>query len=169
MTPARAPSNRRPRDGAALASRRMPRLALLPLVLAPLAAAGCGGGGDTSQVRSAITALAQAREHGDAEAACGRLVAVADEGERPAGGEQGDAGEQSRAGECERAFARVSAAQDGLRSYRQDVRGVTVEGDEAIARVHVVAVRDDGSRLVRTVTYRLARRDGSWRVLLSRE
>lgn len=160
-----------------------------------LALAGCGGGAE-GEIRDTLGSFAKAREEGDAEAACERLVAIAPEGERREGpelreegegeaegedqreegeGEREEAGhvgegeEESelRPGACERAFASVVAsARGGLRSYEQDVEDVEVHGERASARVRVHAVRSDGSEITRTITYRLAERDGRWRILL---
>jgi hypothetical protein len=167
---------------------------LAPLLCAGLLLAGCGGegeGGDAQrEVRQTLDQLQRARQRGDAETACRQLVAVSEpgdeaaaggrgeagaesereaEGDRSAAGEAGALGNEVRPGACERAFAVATAGLRGLRAYRQQVGDVEVHGDRATARVRVVAVRGDGSRIVRTVTYRLARRDGRWRVLLSLE
>lgn len=112
-----------------------------------------------------LTRFDRAQRDGDAALACSRLVTVEERG--GAAPEEKDAAGEGAG--CPRAFAQGLAARRALRSVRQEVKAVAVHGDTATARVDVRVVRADGSVLRQLATRRLARRDGSWRIVLSPE
>lgn len=157
------------------------RVPVAVALLAGVALAACGESRQ-AEVRDTLSRFAKARQSGDTAKVCEQLVVVLDARERAlelkrASGRRSE-GEQSggepaqgdvRPGECEAALRSALAAQKALRSYHQEVQDVRIEGEHAVARVRVDAVRDDGSRLRRTVGYDLLERGGRWRVVLSPE
>jgi hypothetical protein len=153
--------------------RAMSRVALPVVLLAAVASAvsGCGGeSSDESAIRGVVAKLDAARRSGDAEGACSKLIAVVEpEGERAAKREgEGEGDSDAARSECETAFRRtLTLARTNLRRYSERVEEVEVNGDEAEARARVRAVRSDGSVLVQTVRYRFVDRDG-WRLAIDR-
>jgi ketosteroid isomerase-like protein len=141
------------------------RTGLLAAVALALAMSGCGAKSDEDKVRDVIGDVAAARADGDAERACERDYAIVAEkpGEKPP--PEAEAKE-----ECVKALTAVLArAKRSVRSYREKVKAVEVEDDEARAVVRASGTRADGSSFARDITYELVRRGDGWRVAIGDE
>jgi hypothetical protein len=118
-------------------------------------------------IEGVMKQLRRAQEKGDAEAACEHVYVVR---EAKAGEEEEEGEEEGEEGGCRAAFeAAIAQRERALASLRTSLKRVDIHGEKAVAVLHTVGVRRDGSRFERDVPYDVVHTEKGWRVRIAAE